>query len=223
MMEILQELILAEKKASELFEEIEDRDLIIPGKSEKQLNTEIFELAYELFGIEKFWHKRIVRAGENTLHPYDENPPDRIIEADDIIFFDFGPVFEEWEADFGRTYVLGNDPFKLKIKSDAEQMWYQVRSWSQQQNNLTSSQLYNHCVDSALNYGWEFGGEIAGHIVGQFPHERIGNNLIELYVHPKNNDLLSKPDEKGLQRNWILEIHLVDRAKNIGAFFEQLM
>jgi Xaa-Pro dipeptidase len=26
---------------------------------------------------------------------------------DDIVFADFGPVFEGWEADFGRTWVIG--------------------------------------------------------------------------------------------------------------------
>jgi Xaa-Pro aminopeptidase len=216
-------LIAAEKLAEELFHTIEDKDLIVAGKSEKQLNEEIFELAYELFGIEKFWHKRIVRAGENTLLPYDENPPNRIIDADDILFFDFGPVFDEWEADFGRTYVLGDDPVKLKIKNDVERIWEEVRQWVSLQNKLTASQLYRHCVEVSTAAGWEFGGPIAGHIVGKFPHERIGANEIELYIHPKNDDLLSMPDANGEPRDWILEIHLVDREIKIGAFFEQLL
>jgi hypothetical protein len=33
------------------------------------------------------------------------------------LFFDFGPIFEDWEADFGRTFVIGNDPIKHKLKS----------------------------------------------------------------------------------------------------------
>jgi len=48
-----------------------------------------------------------VRAGRNTLAPYDENPPDLTVAEDDIVFLDLGPVFEELEADFGRTYVVG--------------------------------------------------------------------------------------------------------------------
>ena len=39
-----------------------------------------------------------------------------VIQEGDILFFDFHPVFEGWEADLGRTYVLGNDPLKLKDK-----------------------------------------------------------------------------------------------------------
>jgi len=52
-----------------------------------------------------------------------------MIEKDDILFFDFGPVFENWEADVGRTYVIGNDPLKLKLKADIENAWKESRDW----------------------------------------------------------------------------------------------
>ena len=65
----------AETKAAHLFAETEARGLIRPGVSEKVLNTQIYELAFELYGIRKYWHKRIVRAGRNTLEPYREKPP----------------------------------------------------------------------------------------------------------------------------------------------------
>src|SRR5262245_2905846 len=113
------ELRKAQNRASELFKEIETRKLIRPGVTERALNEEIFSLAKESFGTTTHWHKRIVRAGPNTLLPYDENPPERTIEADDILFLDLGPVFEQWEADFGRTFVLGSDPRKLKLRDDS--------------------------------------------------------------------------------------------------------
>ena len=116
-------LIEAEVKALQLFREIESRELIIAGKSEHQLNTEVFNLAFELFGIKKYWHKRIVRAGKNTLFPYKENPPDLILKSNDVVFFDFGPVFENWEADIGKTFVLGTNPQMLKLKQDVEHAW----------------------------------------------------------------------------------------------------
>lgn len=47
-----------------------------------------------------------------------------MVGEDDIVFSDFGPVFEEWRADFGRTYVLGNDPLKLRIREETEEAWY---------------------------------------------------------------------------------------------------
>ena len=102
---------------------VDEPEELSPEDRIKELNQQIFELAFELFGIEKYWHKRIVRAGANTLKPYDENPPDLLIKDDDIIFFDFGPIFEDWEADFGRTYVIGNDPYKIKLKNDIERIY----------------------------------------------------------------------------------------------------
>lgn len=86
----IENLLEAEKKALNLFHVAETRGLIVAGKTEKQLNEELFALAFELYGIKKFWHKRIVRSGKNTLHPYKENPPDLTIQQDDILFFDFG-------------------------------------------------------------------------------------------------------------------------------------
>src|ERR1700722_4802642 len=114
------ELLEAQTKAEALFREIEARGLIRPCITETDLNADIYALAKEMYGITTYWHKRIVRAGKNTLLPYAENPPDLTIGEDDILFLDLGPVFEEWEADFGRTFVIGNDPAKLKMKKDVE-------------------------------------------------------------------------------------------------------
>ena len=85
--ETVQKLIEAEDKAAWLFKTIHERGLIVPGKTERELNAEVFALALELLGIKKYWHKRIVRAGKNTLLPYKENPPDLVLQEDDILFF----------------------------------------------------------------------------------------------------------------------------------------
>lgn len=214
----------AETKALALFNIAEQRGLFKAGKTEKDLNTEIFDLAKELYGIDRYWHKRIVRAGANTLFPYDENPPDLTLQADDILFIDFGPIFEEWEADFGRTYVIGTDAYKLKLKNDTETVWYEVKKWfDQQTESLKASDLFNYAVNVSKKHGWEFGGEIAGHLIGQFPHERLEKGNYSLYVHPENPNNMFDPDKDGNKREWILEIHLVDRNKKIGGFFEQLL
>lgn len=101
-------LLDAQAKAQALFAEIESQKLIRPGVAETEINESIYALAAKMYGITRYWHKRIVRAGRNTLAPYDENPPDLKVAEDDIVFLDLGPVFEEWEADFGRTYVVGS-------------------------------------------------------------------------------------------------------------------
>src|SRR6202046_3031091 len=115
------ELLEAQAKAKALFHEVEARGLIRSNITETTLNADIYALAKEMYGITTYWHKRIVRAGRNTLLPYADNPPDLMIRDDDILFLDLGPVFEHWEADFGRTFVLGSDPLKHKMKQDVEQ------------------------------------------------------------------------------------------------------
>jgi Xaa-Pro aminopeptidase len=216
-------LIEAEQKAAELFKAAEDRNLIIAGKSERELNNEIFELANELFDIDKYWHKRIIRCGPNTLQPYDENPPDLIIQPDDILFFDFGPIFEDWEADLGRTYVVGNDPYKLKLKQDIEQAWYEVKDWFATQTKLSGAEFYEYVLTVAKQYGWDYGSEIAGHLIGHFPHERLDPGNYGLYIHPGNHNDMFLPDKDGNKRHWILELHFIDKEKQIGGFFEQLL
>jgi len=34
---------------------------------------------------------------------------------------------------------------------------------------------------------------------------------------------LREPDAHGRPRHWILEVHFVDRAREIGGFFEELL
>lgn len=215
-------LLDAQTKAAQLFAEIE-RDLIRPGISEKELSDEIHELGAKRHGVRTHWHKRVVRSGPNTLKPYAENPPDRIIEPDDILFVDLGPVFEAWEADFGRTFVLGNDPIKKKLHDSLEPVWNQVKSRYLENPDMTGGELYDIACELARQAGWEFGGSIAGHLVGSFPHERVPNDRITLYITKGNNQSMGLPSADGKKRHWILEIHLVDRDRQIGAFSEQLL
>jgi len=183
----LKNLVEAEKKAQQLFNEIENKNILIAGNSENKINELIFELAFNMFGIKKYWHKRIVRCGENTLYPYNENPENLILKKDDILFLDFGPIFEEWEADFGRTYVVGNNPLKKKLKNDIEKAWYEGKKHFNSKTKITGAQLYSYCNGLAKKYGWEFGGEIAGHIIGQYPHEKLEKEDKTNYIHPENH------------------------------------
>ena len=215
-------LLDAQTKAVQLFEEIE-RDLIRPGVGEKTLSNEIHELGAKRHGISTHWHKRVIRSGPNTLLPYAENPPDRIIQPDDILFVDLGPVFEAWEADFGRTFVLGDDPIKKQLRDTLEPVWNAVKSRFGDNPDMTGEELYDIACDLAQQSGWEFGGQIAGHLVGSFPHERIPNDKITLYITKGNKERMSCLNGDGQRRHWILEIHLVDRIRQIGGFYEQLL
>jgi Xaa-Pro aminopeptidase len=215
-------LIDAQGKAAALFERIA-QSLIRPGIGEMQLTHEIAELGRREFGIEQNWHKRIVRAGPNTLEPYNENPPDLMIGEDDILFVDLGPVFEAWEADFGRTFVLGSDPHKLRLRDDLALAFASVKRYFQERPDITGSQLYRYTQELAAQGGWEFGGTIAGHLIGEFPHKSVPIERAHSIVDADNHTVMRGLDALGRQRHWILEIHFVDRARRIGGFYEELL
>lgn len=90
-------------------------------------------------------------------------------------------------------------------------------------HSLTGAELYRYTCEMAIQYGWEYGNEHCGHLVGNFPHEKLlGEERIN-YLHPENGERLSAPDKFGNERFWIYEIHFVDNKKEIGGFYEQLL
>jgi Xaa-Pro dipeptidase len=216
-------LLDAQAKAAELFEAVETKGVLEPGVSESAASDAIRDLAAEMFGVSRHWHKRIVRAGVNTLAPYRQNPPDRVIEADDIVFCDFGPIFEEWEADFGRTYVLGDDPVKLRLRDDLPVMFDAGRSHFNTHPDITGEQLFAHVVGLAADAGWEWGGTIAGHLVGEFPHDEKDGDDVHSNIEPGSSRPMRGFDRTGRICHWILEIHLVDRDREFGGFYEELL
>ncbi|WOO78121.1 Xaa-Pro dipeptidase [Vanrija pseudolonga] len=211
----------AERKAMGMFDEIEG--LIKPGVSEKALSDAIHQLGLERHGLRTHWHKRVVRSGENTLAPFEENPPDRVIQADDILIVDLGPVFEAWEADFGRTYVVGNDPEKIALRDALEPIWVDVKAQYDKQPGMSGEQLYAIAVKAAQEKGYDFGAPLAGHIVGSFPHERIPKDKITLYISEGNSGSMISVGKGGYNRHWILEIHLRDKKGRYQGFYEQLL
>jgi Xaa-Pro aminopeptidase len=217
-------LLHAQYISIQLFKAIEDANLIVSGKSEERLNAEVCDLALKGFGIENHWHKKIVRSGKNTLAIYPDNPANRTIEKDDILFIDLGPIVDGYEADIGRTYVVGNNPQKLKLKNDVEAAWYEIQEWYLQQATVKASELFRYAAEKAKELGWEFGGEIAGHIVGKYPHEQPADpKSLELDVHPDNPNDMLLPDANGNPRHWILELQFIDKQNKIGGYFEQLL
>jgi Xaa-Pro aminopeptidase len=138
-------LLEAQGMAAALFAAVEAGGLIAPSVGERQASDAI--RAADMFGTDRWWHKRIVRAGPNTLQPYRENPPDRVMTADDIVFCDFGPIFEEWEADFGRTFVLGEDPVKIGLRDALPVVWAAGREWFQAHPEITGAQLFDRVVE----------------------------------------------------------------------------
>ena len=216
-------LLDAQDKASQLFQEIAERGLVRPGIGERELSDEIRDLARDMFGVTRHWHKRIVRSGENTLATARGNPRDRVLADDDIVFLDFGPIFEEWEADFGRTFVLGDDPTKTALRDDLQPIWDAGRAYFREHPDITGEALFEHVVAVSRDRGWEFGGVIAGHLVGEFPHEVIAGEEIDSYIAPGSGHPMRRNDRSGKVCHWILEVHLVDSARRFGGFHEELL
>jgi Xaa-Pro aminopeptidase len=216
-------LLDAQARAVDLFEVVAERNIIAPGVRESEAGDSIRELAADMFGVSRYWHKRIVRSGPNTLLPYRENPPDLTIGTDDIAFCDFGPIFADWEADLGRTFVLGDDPVKQRLRDDLPRVFEAGRSYFDADPDITGEQLFAHVMKLCAEAGWEYGGEMAGHLLGEFPHERIAGDKISSYIAPGNDGPMRRLDQTGRQCHWILEIHLVDRERQIGGFYEELL
>lgn len=216
-------LLDAQTKASALFTEIQ-QTLIRPGITEAALSKEIHALAAERHAVATHWHKRVVRSGPHTLAPYQETLPDRTITADDILFVDLGPVFEAWEADFGRTYVLPEaDEHKRRLCGALEPTWEAVKARFLADPGMSGDALFAIAKDEATKAGYEFGGAHAGHLVGHFPHERIPKDSITFYITDGNDLCMNRLDKNGKKYHWILEMHLVDRERQIGGFMEYVL
>jgi len=216
-------LIAAEQKADDLFRDVVARGLIRAGASETALNDAIRDLAAERHGVKRHWHRRVVRSGPNTVCTYYDNPPDRTISADDIVYLDFGPVFGAWEADYGRSYVLGDDPDKHRLVADIDAAFQAGKARFEAAPSLSCGSLYDFVCAYGAEAGWDFGAPTAGHLIGPFPHETAPGKSTRFSIRHGNEQDLREPDAAGRRRHWILEIHFIDRARRYGAFMEQLL
>jgi Xaa-Pro aminopeptidase len=217
-------LLAAEAKGMALFEAIEAAQIVAPGRSETDLDRDIYALATERFGVKTHWHKRVVRAGPNTICTFYDNPPVHVIGPEDTVYLDLGPVFAEWEADIGRSYALGNDPDKKRLVADLPRIFDIVKAQYQASLDITGAELYAFAQKAAADAGWIFGGVIAGHIVGEFPHaQRVPGDRDLHRIAPANTRRMRDRDANGDERHWILEIHLVDKARTFGGFYERLL
>jgi Xaa-Pro dipeptidase len=220
---VAKSLKASQDTAAALFAEVVGSGLIAPGKLESELTAQIHALARSRFGLRRHWHKRIARCGPNTMLTYHDEAADRRITEDDIVYLDLGPVFDAWEADFGRTYALGADPVKRRLVQDIATAFRRGKDLFESTPELTAGELYDFVSDLAAPLGWEFGASTAGHLIGQFPHERAPDDARRFSIRHGNGQSLREPDARGAMRHWILEIHFIDRQRQIGGFFEELL
>jgi Xaa-Pro aminopeptidase len=133
------------------------------------------------------------------------------------------PIFEQCEADFGRTFVLGHDPVKLRLRDSLPVIFDAGRDFFEADPEVTGEQLYAHVRQLAEADGWVFGNVHSGHLVGEFPHETINGEDVESYIAPGSTEPMRRLDRAGRPCHWILEIHLVDPERQFGGFHEALL
>jgi Xaa-Pro aminopeptidase len=216
-------LLDAQEKAARLFEAVSRAGILRAGVSDSVASDAVRDIAAEHFGAARHWHKRIVRSGPNTLRPYQDSPPDREMTADDIVFADFGPIFAGWEADFGRTWVLGSDPVKLRLRDDLAEVFAAGKRFFVEHPAVTAAEMYAQILGMSIERGWMFGNHHCGHLVGEFPHENFDGERVASLITAANALPLRRRDPSGRIAHWILEIHLVDPERQIGGFFEELL
>lgn len=215
-------LIAAEDRALALVERIVADGLIRPGRSERDIEQAIKQLAQDEFGVVQNWHKRIVRAGPNTLAIFADNPPVVTVAEEDIVFVDLGPVFGTWEADVGQSFAIGSDPARQALVAELPRQFALIDARLSAEPDITGADLYDYACLSAAAAGYRFGGQIAGHIVAEFPHARLPGTRQAHHISPANPLPLSDPDAHGRTRHWIIEVHLVDPDGRFGGFYERL-
>lgn len=216
-------LVAAEDRALALLAAIEASSIVAPGRRESEVDADIATLAEREFGVARHWHKRLVRAGANTLCVFSDNPDERVIEANDTVYLDLGPVFEEWEADIGQTYATGADPARRALIAALPEVFEATRAHANANPDITGADLYAHAVSAAEQRGYIFGGKIAGHTLGEFPHLTWPGEREHTRIYPENPTRLSAPDHLGRKRFWIIETHLIAPDRSFGGFYERLL
>jgi len=216
-------LLAAERKGLALLDAIEAAGIVAAGRSELEVERDIYAIASRDFGVTEHWHYRVVRAGVNTLCVAGETAPDRVISDNDIVFLDLGPVFGDWEADVGRSYAVGDDPQKHALCADLLVVFDAVKARFEADDAITGAQLYAIAHEEAGKRGWLFGGRIAGHLVGEFPYARSPGDKAKRRVSPENLTRMRDLDDNGAPRHWILEIHLFSPDRSFGGFYERLL
>jgi methionyl aminopeptidase len=160
--------------------------------------------------LRKGWHAIFVRLGANTKEFDGPDSRDVPLGENDIFFVDIGPIYDGIEGDAGDTFVIGNYPEHLRIKTDVRAVWDEVRdAWFE--DGLSGSALYELAQSAATGRGWELNMQLAGHRLSDFPHKALYDGTLARV------EVVPSPDL------WVLEIAIVDPERRFGAFYEDLL
>jgi len=181
---------------------------LAPGMDE----VEAHQLCKEILarhGVSKVWHPSKIRFGKNTLCTFrEESAPGVRLGMGELYYVDLGPVVKGHEGDYGETYRCGGGSDPL-IAASREIFKLTEKAW--REKGLTGEELYKIADAAAKERGYKLDMRSAGHRCGDFPHA----------IFHKGG--LNKFDTHPVPGLWILEIHLVDEARERAAFFEDVL
>ena len=185
--------------------------MIKPGMVEADAKKLLKEVMVE-YNSEKIWHPPQVRFGVNTTLPFGKPQiSDHVLQEDDLFFLDIGPVFNGYESDIGETFQLGSNPITKKLIEDSKNIFSEVKKhWSTA--GVNGEELYQFATGLAGERGWKLALEGAsGHRISEFPHAAHFRGKLKGF------------DLTPTRSRWILEIHLIDPGRKVGAFFEDVL
>lgn len=184
-------------------------ELLTPGMTEIEAKT-LLEKTMDESGLEKRWHPTKMRIGKNTVKSFREESEPIILSENDLFFVDIGPVFLNHEADYGETFVIGNNPEFTHLR-DSTRKVFDLCKKEFLENKLTGKELYEFAETIAHKLGLRLNTAMYGHRLGDFPHAVYSRDKLGLIEFSPTPNL------------WILEIHLINDSIGRGAFFEDLL
>lgn len=201
-------LAAAQKKAWQTLSQLVS--LVKSGQSE----SELIKMAKEVFdaaGAEKHWHRPIVRVGKNTLCRFSESSDSEVrLKDSDILFFDFGPVFNNHEADVGATLVIGDDSERQRMANAASILFSEVAG-AFKEKQISGRALYALAQEKAKAMNVCLVTEVDGHRISDFPHA----------LYSKTS--LGEFDKIPTVQRWVLEIQIHHPTLPYGAFYEDIL
>ncbi|MBX9767909.1 MAG: M24 family metallopeptidase [Bdellovibrionales bacterium] len=185
-----------------------------PGMSESD-GQELVKQVFKDLGVTKHWHATKFRIGSDTRKNFREPTDVGILtELGDVCFVDVGPVFHDHEADFGRTFVVGaegNGSEQERLIRASEDIFDQTAGYWKQ-TRVSGLDLFRFASKKAEALGYELNPKMAGHRLGDFPHQ--------VYAQKETLFDLARVPIPDL---WVLEIHLLDHRLQRGAFYEDIL
>ncbi len=197
------------RAADEIISAVED------GMTEKD-GHELVRNIFSKYGVSKYWHPTKFRIATDTSKSFrDLSEPNLKCSYGDIAFIDVGPIIENHEADYGRSFIVGGGAISGDkvcvdlIRASEEVFKLTAAHWKTFKKS--GLELYEFANLHSKERGFILNPKMSGHRLGDFPHK----------VHSSQN--LFGYSQTPSENLWVLEIHLLDEKSGRGAFFEDIL